>query len=199
VRTGRIVKLGAAVAVAVALGVAGALPGATTVGREARCGSGAVPPVSTAAARAHAAVDGWRGDQLANAAAVMNAARALGLPRQAEVVGVMTAMGESSLRNLGYGDGAINPDGSVADSIGLFQQQHWWGTTAERLDPYDASLAFFRALERVDGWILLRPTIAAHDVQINADPEFYTRNLRAAQRVVRVLERLSAPTSACPA
>jgi hypothetical protein len=192
------VKLGAALAVAVALGVAGALPGATTSGTEARCGSGAEPPIRVAAARTHAAVDGWRGDQLANAAEVMNAARALGLPREAEVVGVMTAMGESSLRNLGYGDGAINPDGTVADSIGLFQQQHWWGTTAERLDPYDASLAFFRALERVDGWILLRPTIAAHDVQINADPEFYTRNLRSARHVVRALERLSGPTSSCP-
>jgi hypothetical protein len=198
-RAARMVRAGAAALVALALWAPGALTGARTHGLEAGCASGTAPPVSTTRAGTHAAVDGWSGDQLANAAAVMNAARALGLPHQAEVVGVMTAMGESSLRNLDHGDGAVNPDGTVADSIGLFQQQHWWGTTAQRLDPYDASIAFFRALERVPGWLMLRPTIAAHDVQVNADPEYYTKNLVAAERVVRALDRLSVRGSTCRA
>ena len=70
-------------------------------------------------------VAGYSGDQLTNAALIMNAATAVGLDRQAQVVGVMTAMGESSLRNIGYGDdinGVTNPDGFPTCSLGLFQQ-----------------------------------------------------------------------------
>ncbi|WP_414171905.1 hypothetical protein [Clavibacter tessellarius] len=38
-------------------------------------------------------VDGYAGDQLDNAAAIMDAAAGLGLSRQAQVLGVMAAMG----------------------------------------------------------------------------------------------------------
>ena len=60
-------------------------------------------------------VAGYSGEQLTNAALIMNAAVPLGLDRQAQVIGVMMAMGESSLRNIGYGDdinGVTNPDGT---------------------------------------------------------------------------------------
>ena len=70
-------------------------------------------------------VAGYASDQLVNAAQIMNAANAAGLPQQAQIIGVMTAIGESGLRNLAYGDdlqGVTNPDGTLTSSLGLFQQ-----------------------------------------------------------------------------
>ena len=48
-------------------------------------------------------------EQLENAAQIMNAAAELQLPTQAQTIGVMTAIGQSTLRNLHHGDNAINP------------------------------------------------------------------------------------------
>ena len=103
-------------------------------------------------------VAGYSGEQLTNAALIMNAAVPLGLDRQAQVIGVMTAMGESSLRNIGYGDdinGVTNPDGTPTCSLGLFQQQ-WclgsWGTRDQVMDPTYAATQFFTRLAAVTDW-----------------------------------------------
>jgi hypothetical protein len=116
-------------------------------------------------------VAGWSGEQLVNAAAIVNAAADLGLDTCAQVVGVMTAMGESSLRVLDRGD-AAGPD-----SRGLFQQRDngAWGSYADRMDPATSATNFFRALQEVPDWRSLPPTIAAHRTQRNADPDHYAR------------------------
>ncbi|MGY1695205.1 MULTISPECIES: hypothetical protein [unclassified Geodermatophilus] len=116
-------------------------------------------------------VAGYAGEQLANAAAIVNAAADLGLDTCAQVVGVMTAMGESSLRVLDHGD-AAGPD-----SRGLFQQRDngAWGSYADRMDPTTSATNFFRALQEVPDWHALPPTIAAHRTQRNADPYHYQR------------------------
>lgn len=62
-------------------------------------------------------------EQEQNAAFIIQAALAADLGTDAARFGVIAAAGESSLINVNYGDNAINPNGSVADSIGLFQQQ----------------------------------------------------------------------------
>jgi hypothetical protein len=107
--------------------------------------------------------------QQANAADIMNAAKTLGLDPAAQIIGVMTAMGESSLRVLDHGD-PVGPD-----SRGLFQQRAngAWGTLVDRMDPMISASNFFKALVRVPGWQALPPTIAAHRVQGNADPYHY--------------------------
>ena len=80
-------------------------------------------------------VAGYKGVQLANAQKVVAAADKLGLDDWTAAVGIMTAMGESSLVNIGYGD-AAGPD-----SRGLFQQRAngAWGTLADRMNPTIAS------------------------------------------------------------
>jgi len=136
------------------------------------------------------AVSGFSGDQLVNAAQIMNAATAVGLPVQAQVIGVMTAIGESGLRNLTYGDatqGVTNPDGTATSSLGLFQQQHWWGSTNDRLDPSRAAANFFSRLAEIPNWQKLAPTAAAHAVQANADPNFYTPFVKPAAEIVAAL------------
>ena len=137
-----------------------------------------------------ASVAGFSGDQLTNAAAIITVATGMGLGQQAQVIGVMTAIGESGLRNLTYGDeanGVTNPDGSATTSLGLFQQQQWWGSTAERMDPAWAAAKFFRQLIQIPDWQKLPPSAAAHAVQANADPGFYTPFVEPASVVVATL------------
>jgi surface antigen len=126
-------------------------------------------------------IDGYSGVQLQNAGAIMNAADTLSLNVQAQLIGVMTAMGESGLQVLDHGD-AAGPD-----SLGLFQQRTSWGTTAQRLDPTQSATLFFEKLQTVTNWENLDPSIAAHDVQGNADPNFYTPYFAKAQAVVEKL------------
>lgn len=111
----------------------------------------------------------WSGEQLTNAALILNAGADLGIPPRGQVIGVMTAMGESTLRVVDFGDSA------GPDSRGLFQQRAngTWGSYADRMDPTTSATNFFRAMVKVEGWQQLEPTIAAHRTQINADPYHY--------------------------
>jgi murein DD-endopeptidase MepM/ murein hydrolase activator NlpD len=129
------------------------------------------------------AVAGYSGEQLVNAALIMNAGAGLGLSVRGQTIGVMTAMGESTLRVLDRGDLA------GPDSRGLFQQRDngAWGSYADRMDPTISATNFFRALQRVTGWEALSPTAAAHAVQRNADPSYYTRFWDPAGQVVAAL------------
>ena len=129
------------------------------------------------------AVARYRGEQLVNAALIMNAGQALGLNVRAQTIAVMTAMGESSLRVLDRGD-AVGPD-----SRGLFQQRAngAWGSYADRMNPTISATNFYKALQRVEGWETLPPTIAAHRVQSNADPFHYARFWDDAVAVVTAL------------
>ncbi|MFG6446062.1 peptidase M23 [Microbacterium sp. P07] len=145
------------------------------------------PPEPVAPVGPHIA--GYGVEQLANACTILIAGRDLGFDGRDQTIAVMTAMGESSLRNIDYGDwessGVTNPDGSRTTSIGLFQQQNNWGTREERLDPYTAATLFYRAMAaRVPDRAALEPTIVAHTTQVNADPSHYARYWDAAVRTV---------------
>ncbi|WP_235008178.1 peptidase M23 [Microbacterium timonense] len=140
-------------------------------------------------------VSSWNAEQLDNAAVIMAAGSDLGLSPRDQAIGVMTAMGESSLRNLDYGDwetsGVTNPDGSRTTSIGLFQQQDSWGPREQRMDPHAAATLFYRAMvaavpdaERQ----ALDPSMIAHRTQINSDADHYAEYWPAA---VAVVEKLS--------
>ncbi|MFC4139709.1 MULTISPECIES: hypothetical protein [unclassified Microbacterium] len=138
-----------------------------------------------------AGVAGWQGDQLENAATIVQTARALGFARDGQILGVMTAMGESSLRNIDYGDwetiGFTNPDGSRTTSIGLFQQQKWWGSVETRMDPAGAAGLFYAKLATLDGWQSMPPTQAIHRVQVNTDRDYYAQFQDDATAVVDAL------------
>ena len=134
-------------------------------------------------------------EQLVNAAHIMLAAKDLGLSVRDQQIGVMTAMGESGLRVLDYGDDA------GPDSRGLFQQRDngAWGSLADRMDPYRSATNFFKALARIGNRDSLEPTIAAHKVQGNADPFYYRPFWGPAQQVVQALAGISpAPAPTAP-
>jgi murein DD-endopeptidase MepM/ murein hydrolase activator NlpD len=129
------------------------------------------------------AVAGYSGTQLVNAAVILKAGADLGLDARDQTIGVMTAMGESSLTVVNHGD-AVGPD-----SRGLFQQRAngAWGSYADRMDPYTSAQNFFRVLMGIANRTSLAPTIAAHQVQRNADPYHYAKYWDPAVAVVQSL------------
>lgn len=167
------IALAAGVAFFVILGGSVAISGAS-----ASCGGGSV---NLASVGGSGAVAGYSGDQLVIAGAIINAAAELGLDTRAATIAVMTGMGESSLRNLNHGDAVDNT------TIGVFQQGESYGPRADRLDPKKAATAFLTRLVQVPGWATLTPTLAAHEVQINQDPDHYTPFYPAAVEVVQAL------------
>lgn len=98
-------------------------------------------------------------EQLANAALVIDVTARAGLPARAAVIAVATALQESSLRNLDYGD-AAGPD-----SRGLFQQRTRYYGVDVATDPARATQAFLALLVKVPGWQSIPLTVAAATVQ----------------------------------
>jgi cell wall-associated NlpC family hydrolase len=115
-----------------------------------------------------AAVTGWDGDQLANAAAIVAVGQGKGVAPWGWVVAVATAIQESRLHNLPGGD---------RDSIGLFQQRpsQGWGTPAQLASPTYQAGKFYDALLAVPDWPQLPLTEAAQAVQHSATPNAYTK------------------------
>jgi hypothetical protein len=106
--------------------------------------------------------------QASIAATIAGVAASKQLPTRAVTVAYATAMQESKLHNLDYGD---------RDSIGVFQQRpsEGWGTTAELQDPVYATGAFFGALTKVPNWSTIPVDQAAQAVQHSADGSAYSR------------------------
>jgi hypothetical protein len=106
-------------------------------------------------------------DQWANATAIVEAAKDLNLSAYAAVIGVATAMQESSLHNLTV---ATN-----ADSLGLFQQRPsmGWGTPSELTDPTYAAKAFLRELP--SDYQNMDLASAAQSVQRSFDGSLYAQ------------------------
>ncbi|HWE56724.1 MAG TPA: hypothetical protein VG435_14520 [Acidimicrobiales bacterium] len=105
-------------------------------------------------------------DQAQNASIIAAVAFKLRLPDHAVTIGLATALQESRLVNLTYGD---------RDSLGLFQQRpsEGWGTSAQVQDPVYAATAFYQHLERIPGWQTMAVTEAAQTVQHSAAPLAY--------------------------
>ncbi|HMO11488.1 MAG TPA: hypothetical protein PKB06_08315, partial [Actinotalea sp.] len=123
--------------------------------------------------RCAAAVDGtsWYLDpvQADHAALIALTAVRRGLPARAATIGLASALQESGLRNLPYGD---------RDSLGLFQQRpsQGWGTEEQVMDPVYSTNTFYDVLVTVDGYQDLPITEAAQRVQRSAFPDAYAQH-----------------------
>jgi murein DD-endopeptidase MepM/ murein hydrolase activator NlpD len=111
-------------------------------------------------------------EQIQNAITIYTVGAERGLPEQAMIVALSTAMQESTLRNLGH-LGEANDH----DSLGLFQQRpsSGWGTPEQIQDPVYASTKFYDRLETITGWESMPVTEAAQAVQISAFPDAYAK------------------------
>ncbi|MCI4066549.1 hypothetical protein MRQ36_29925 [Micromonospora sp. R77] len=122
--------------------------------------------------------------QLANAKAIVKAAKESGVGERGAVIGVATSLQESKLYNLGH-LGAYNDH----DSQGLFQQRpsSGWGTPDQVTDPDYSAKAFYGALKNVGGWQNLPLTTAAQTVQVSAFPYAYAQWEEQAADIVQQL------------
>ncbi|MDX3372013.1 NlpC/P60 family protein [Streptomyces sp. ME02-6987-2C] len=107
------------------------------------------------------------GEQIPNAQTIVATGISLQVPERGQVVALATALQESRLRNLAYGD---------RDSLGLFQQRpsQGWGTADQIRDPVHASTRFYEALVQVNGWQQMTVAQAAQTVQRSGHPDAYT-------------------------
>lgn len=122
---------------------------------------------------------GLDAEQTENARLIIRIGRELGVPDRGIAIALGTAMQESWIRNLDWGD---------RDSLGLFQQRPstGWGTAAQVRDRVRAIKAFYggasdpngsrtRGLLDIPGWKSMTFAQAAQAVQISAYPDRYAR------------------------
>ncbi len=141
--------------------------GAGVVAGQALFANRYVPPLrETCVATVDGADHELDPDQAANAALITAIAVRRGMPARAATIGIATAIQESRLRNIDYGD---------RDSLGLFQQRpsQGWGSEAEVMDPVYATNAFYDALAKVEGYETMEITVAAQEVQRSGFPQAY--------------------------
>jgi hypothetical protein len=125
-----------------------------------------------------------RAKQIAFAKIIDSVAVARGLPGQATLIALMTALQESQLQNLTYGD---------RDSVGIFQQRpsSGWGTVAQILDPRYSAEAFFGGptppsppgLVDINGWQSMSYNDAAQAVQVSGFPNAYGQHEQEARDI----------------
>jgi cell wall-associated NlpC family hydrolase len=161
-------------------------------------GAGLVPGVCDAGLRS-ASRSGGSGrtavaltdEQRQNAATIIGVARQVGAPPRAWLVALATAMQESTLRNINYGD---------RDSLGLFQQRpsQGWGTPAQVTDPVYSTRIFIDRLLKVPNWERLPVTVAAQTVQRSAFPDAYAKWEGLAADLIAQLAGVADPTGCGP-
>ncbi len=129
-------------------------------------------------------------EQAGNAAIITGVAVKRKLPARAATIAIATALQESKLRNLTYGD---------RDSLGLFQQRpsQGWGTKAQVTDPVYAANAFYDVLVKIEGYRSLSVTKAAQKVQRSAFPSAYADHEADARVLASALSGNSAAAFTC--
>lgn len=116
-------------------------------------------------------------DQLRNARFIIAVGKSMGMSYRDIQIGLMTAMQESSLRNITGGD---------RDSAGLFQQRpsQGWGTYEQVTDRLYSTRKFFSVLRGVDNRKRMSLAGAAQAVQRSADGSLYRQWAKPAARIL---------------
>ena len=131
---------------------------------------------------------------------IVNRVAQRGLPAQAAVDAVSTALQESSLRMYWNpkvaGSQTFAPEQSAVGtdgySVGLFQQQvngneFSWGTVSDAMDPVASTDMFLNRLTAIPGWQNMPVTAADQAVQGSAYPDAYAKWEAEARQIVSAL------------
>ncbi|PFG20385.1 hypothetical protein [Serinibacter salmoneus] len=177
-------RLGATVSVVVVLLVIGAVV-ITGIVAALRWGDAHI-----ASGRCSAGGHWLEADQTANAALIVGTTLRRDLPARAGTIGIATAMQESRMRPIDYGD---------RDSLGMFQQRpsQGWGTPEQVQDPVYATETFFDHLVRVPDYTELEVTVAAQAVQRSAFPDAYAQHEDLARAFASALTGWSPAALTC--
>ncbi|MDN6371464.1 MAG: C40 family peptidase [Brevibacterium aurantiacum] len=164
-------------------------------------------------------VPGYQPEQINTAATIMNVAEDEGLGADAQLIGLITAMQESTL--------GIDTHATGVGDAGPFQQrtlEGWYGSMEDVMDPAYAATAFFTGVTasspgdygsagggsgngHIDGlvdipnWETLSPGEAAQAVQRSDHPEKYLNHVADAQTIMSALSgvevNIDASASTC--
>ncbi|MGW0673596.1 hypothetical protein ACWD28_41940, partial [Streptomyces sp. NPDC002746] len=121
------------------------------------------------------------------ARAIVNTVRARGLSERAAVIAITTVIVESNIEN--------NPNVLDHTSVGLFQQQESWGSTANRLDPAWATNAFLNHMITAfpnGSWQNEQIGTVCQAVQKSAYGSRYQPQASDAQKIVSAIGRRTA-------
>ena len=129
-------------------------------------------------------------DQAQNAALIAATGVRRGLPARAVTIALATALQESQLVNVTYGD---------RDSLGLFQQRpsQGWGTPEQVQDPVYATGRFYDGLVTIAGYEDLPITEAAQAVQRSGFPDAYAQHETRSRAWASALTGWSPATLTC--
>lgn len=160
--------------------------------------------VSVEAADSSGQAATFNDSQLSHAAVIIQAGNAAGVGREGQMAALMTALQESTLRNLAnpaVAESMSVPhdgEGSDHDSVGLFQQRPsmGWGTVKELMDPSTSASRFYERLKTVEGWQMMSPGQAAQKVQASATPDAYRHWEPAARTLMTALSGVKCTSSA---
>lgn len=122
---------------------------------------------------------------------VIKAGKDLGISDRGIIIGLATVFVESNWvmyanqadpESLNFPHEALSYD---ANSVGLFQQRaEWWGTCAQRMDPYESARMFYTRLMRFDYTSTSHsPGYYAQQVQGSAYPDRYDTRISDAQQL----------------
>jgi len=135
----------------------------------------AAQPINTSTIGTRTVV-GYSGDQLTNAAGIINIGTARGSGANAQTIAVMAAITQSDLKSLTDGD-----------ALGVFRLGEAWGSASQRLDPAGSASLFYATLERIPGWEEKAPGVAAQLTIGQSHPDDFTANLADAATIVDAL------------
>lgn len=177
----------------------GAPPGGAAVPGTGSVDNPGGPPVTDPYLGVPSSFEQLNPTQLGHAKTIVDAARQVGANDKAVVIALMTAMVETHLLNIASGvpseaeTKTFPNDGVSSDhlSAGMFQQQPWWGTAAERMDVAKSTQLFLQGgrdgapgLFSVSGWEQMPSGTAAQTVQRSAYGGKYAEFEETAQRVL---------------
>ncbi|RSN44962.1 hypothetical protein DMC64_18975 [Amycolatopsis sp. WAC 04197] len=135
-----------------------------------------------------APIVGYGPEEMGHAATIVAVGKQMNVPEQGWVIAITTAITESRLRNLTYGD---------RDSIGLFQQRpsQGWGSVAQIMNPNYSSEQFYRHLVTLPNWQTKPVAEAAQTVQRSGFPDRYAQFEPAARQVVAAVHSATCTSS----
>lgn len=182
VRRGRLLRIGAAVAVLLAL--------VAYVVVQYVFGGKAAPRCQVVSGNGDGASYEFGAEQAQNAATVAAVGTSRGMPERAITIALATALQESGLRNISHGD---------RDSLGLFQQRpsQGWGNEKQIMDPAYSAARFYAHLKDVPGYSRLPLTVAAQRVQRSGYPQAYAKHEPDAALLAAALTGRAPATLTC--
>lgn len=126
----------------------------------------------------------WSQEQLQNASTIYRVGVSMGLGTRDIQIALITAMVESGLRNVNYGD---------RDSLGLFQQRpsQGWGTPEQVMDPVYAARKFYSSLTALGNRrFQMGMGEAAQAVQRSAFPDRYAEHIEDARAMFPTVSKM---------